>query len=243
MAGGGREIELKLAVEDGDALAAVADAIGGDADAPVLQENHFFDTEDLALDKARWAVRLRYEAGVAFITFKGPSKGSGAMTDRAEEEWIISEGEADDMARGELDPVYWLTERQDLIKEQRAVADALVKLAAKKPLSPVGKFENERTRIYSNLKVGGKEEPIVLELDRTAFPDGTLAAEVELEIDAGSNAKAFEAALKAVCKGANVETKTASSKAARFFSWVREDMKRKKAEAAQAAKAAQEGEA
>src|SRR5690606_25957756 len=108
----GREIELKLAVKDGDALAAVERLLGGTPEAPVLQENTFFDTRALALDAARYTVRVRREGPVALLTFKGPAlEKSGPLSSRVEEEWVITTDEAARMLDGELDPLFWLEER------------------------------------------------------------------------------------------------------------------------------------
>lgn len=221
-----REVELKLAVTDGDALAAVASLAGGSADAPEQQENTFFDTKALSLDKGRYTVRVRLAAGVSFLTFKGPgvapsASQSGALTSRVEEEWIISSGEAELMLAAQLDPLFWLQERQDLSAAQRAVADRLAELAAGEPLVPVASFHNERTRVYTSLDVAGAARPVTLELDRTTFPDGTLAAEVELELDDDAEAGAFESALRQLLERASAGPAPAASKAARVFAWVR----------------------
>lgn len=216
------EIELKLAVKDGDALSEVERLAGGQSDPPVLQDNTFFDTPSLALDGARYTVRVRLEGAVAFLTFKGPAlEERGALTSRVEEEWVIATGEAQLMLAGQLDPLYWLEERQDLSPAQRAIAEHLRALSGGEPLVPVASFQNERTRVYTDLDVGGARQPITLELDRTHFPDGTLAAEVELELDAGADARAFEGALRELLEQAAAEPAPAKSKAARVFAWKR----------------------
>lgn len=218
------EIELKLAVDDDAALAAISSAAGGRRDAPVLQENTFFDTASLSLDEARFTVRVRREDGIDRVTFKGPSepRGSGgALSSRVEEEWIVSSGEAELMLAGELDPLYWLHERQDLQPAQRAFAERLKTLAGEAALVPVATFHNERQRVHAELDVGGGSRPVTLELDRTSFPDGSAAAEIELELEPGADAKAFELALRLLCERAAVKPTTTTSKAARVFAWVR----------------------
>ena len=210
----GQEIELKLFVDDGAALDAVAKASGGRVQPPVRQTNHFFDTESRALRGKKMALRLRDEDGHFFVTVKGGSsdqKIAGAsLSVRPEEEIEIEPLRAAEMLSGTRSPL-------DAFGAQ---PPGLITLAAERigtaPLQYLGAFENERTRVDVHLG----EADVVLELDRTKFPGDVVHYEVELEVPAGVDAAAMGAALEALLVKAGVRGRPASGKASRFFSIV-----------------------
>ena len=66
------EFEFKFRVEGEAALERLIAAVApGSSPEPVLQVNHFFDTEEHALRRRHLALRLREEANRWFLTAKG----------------------------------------------------------------------------------------------------------------------------------------------------------------------------
>jgi inorganic triphosphatase YgiF len=217
---GGREVELKLAVDDAAALEAVAAAAGGARQAPAHQTNTFFDTPSLSLDAARCICRLREEGGRYTLTLKGPATAAssdGVVTSKVEEEWDLDEAGARLLLAGREDPLLVLKDRS----EQNPLLEQVRARAADERLAPLGAFSNERTRIVATLVVAGAPRPAVLELDRTTFPGGVVEHEVELEIDDAAAADSWRLALDELFARAGVCGRPAASKAKRFFSLVR----------------------
>lgn len=217
MGAGGREIELKLRVPDRDALLAVAEVAGGLRSLPVLQHNHFFDSEDRALRRHGFGLRLREEGGRFVLTAKGPSEksASGVLSRRQEEEVEVPPAAARALLAGGQHPVALLSERLTS-KEGAALCLSLEHLLAG-PVSYVGSFKNERTRIATLLPSDGGPLEATLELDETRFPHGHIHHEVELELDEDADAAVAERALRSLLHLAGVEGFPSRGKAARFF--------------------------
>ena len=218
----GREIELKYALPDERALAALSrQLLGADEPppAPVRQVNHFFDTPGLALRRAQLALRLREEGGRFLVTAKGPAEGDtqdGALTARAEEEVEIDGSEARAILAGE-------TSALALLVERRAGASAFLKsielALADEALQHVGSFENARTRIGRTFEARDRAGTVELlfELDRTSFPGERVDCEVEIEVRTRADAERARWVVEGLLEKAGVSWSAATSKAQRFF--------------------------
>lgn len=227
----GREVELKLRVDDLAALMRVAIAAfqqsGGLPHPTITQTNAFFDTPDRALGARGLVVRLREErtrtSARWFVTAKGPGQRSGTLTDVLEEEVQIDEARAKAIRAGS-DPVAALdggpASRQNIVGFIRHTLQG-------RPIVLVGQFLNERTPVDVTLPLEGSAVfHAVLELDRTRFPPTASGAEqvhheVEMEIPEGVDADAAARALDDLFRRAGVVGRRAPGKARRFFAAVR----------------------
>lgn len=207
------EREFKLELQDEHAVERLRAAFGG-APARVLEQtNHFFDTPTRALRAARLALRLRAEDGRWILTLKGPrSEGTGALAGRAEEEFELDAGRARSVLEGRTCALVAFEQGPlgacALVQAARALAGA-------ETLVHLGAFTNRRTRL-GPLPLGALPPRVVLELDRTTFPDG-VAHELEAELPAGIVAEALEAELRALFARLALPWRPAGNKAARFF--------------------------
>jgi len=212
MGSGRQEVELKFRLGGADPFGTLLGRLGiPSAPRAALQRNHFFDTEDLALFRARITLRVREEEGVHRITAKGAagSDVAGPLSVRAEEEVEVAPELGVALARGEGSPLAAL--RAGLEGDARLEA-----LVGPRPLVRVGGFENERARL-GPLVVPGTDGPeVVLELDTTRFP-GRLERELEVELPGTEEADALHRALSSLLAGAGVDWDAAPSKAQRFF--------------------------
>ena len=103
---GGREVELKRLLVGPGAAERLAIALGGARSTARRQVNHVLDTEDLALRRARYALRLREETGGASLTAKGPGRRVGESTESRPEAEIALDGRsAAGILAGRMDPV------------------------------------------------------------------------------------------------------------------------------------------
>jgi hypothetical protein len=223
----GREIELKLRVDDLAALMKIAIATGSQPQPTITQTNAFFDTRDRALGVRGLVVRLREErtrtSRIWLVTAKGSGHRSGTLTDVLEEEVEIDEARAKAIRAG-ADPVAALDggppSRQSIVSLIRSTLQG-------RRIILVGQFQNERTRVDVDLPLeGGSSFRAVLELDRTRFPPTPSGAEqvhheVEMEIPAGIDPEAASRALEDLFARAGVVGRAAPGKARRFFAAVR----------------------
>ena len=226
----GREVELKLRVEDLAALMKIAIAaaqMSGAVPHPTItQTNAFFDTPDRALGARGLVVRVREErtrtSAKWFVTAKGPGQRSGTLTDVLEEEVEIDEAKAKAIRAG-ADPVLALdggpASRQSIVSFIRNTLQG-------RPIVLVGQFQNERTPIDVTMPLeGGASFHAVLELDRTRFPPSAAGEqvhhEVEMEIPPGVAPEAAARSLEALFRRAGVVGRSAPGKARRFFAAVR----------------------
>src|SRR6185295_12314113 len=67
------EREFKLRIPSAAAERELLARLGGTRAAPARQVNHFFDTAERTLRRARIALRLREEQGVFTLALKGPA--------------------------------------------------------------------------------------------------------------------------------------------------------------------------
>jgi uncharacterized protein YjbK len=215
----GREVELKLRVDDLAALMTIAAAAGGRPAPTVLQENSYFDTVDRALGVAGLVLRLRMErskdSARFLLTGKGPGSRSGSLTSVREEELEVPRAVADAIRAGTTDPVAEL--ERDGPPSRRALAAALREARGAGTLVCLGTFLNERTCVPATLEDGELRFAAVLELDRTSFPGGLVHHEVEMEVPPGVDPARAQRAFDALFARAGVHGRVSTGKARRFF--------------------------
>lgn len=214
MNGAQREIEVKrllVGERAGDRLLA---ALRAPVEPAKHQVNHFFDTADAALRRARCTLRLRFEDGAPILTAKGPSLRVSADTAaKLEAEARIEPALAEAILLG----------RADLVTELRArVTDGafadlwsdIERSRGGAPLRRLGSFENQRRTAIVPLPQG---LTLRVEVDRTRFPDGGVDEEVEIELPSPEIAGEVERWLEAAARAAGVVTAPSSPKIARFL--------------------------
>jgi len=163
----GEERELKLALTE--AQARRLETRLGPPDRVTRQRNHYFDTPDGALRRARCGLRLRGEDDRRYLlTLKGPSRTVAGLVERFEAERELTRAEADALLAGGV----------DLTQTRLALPPELAAHGGGMRCAQLGALENERRswRLPASA--------LVLEIDRTHHADGTLDCELELEFDA-----------------------------------------------------------
>ncbi len=213
-----REREFKVGLADAAASERLRRAAGGRADPPVLQVNHFFDSEAGDLRAASIGLRLRDEGGAWTRTLKGPSSRDPetGLTDRAELEAPLPAERAEALVAGRLAPAERIAallagcEAEPLARQVRT-------LCQDRPIARIGAFRNRRTRVSTSLRVGGADHPVRLEFDQTEFAPGVEAFEVELELQPGDPEAALGTALRALFDAAGIEPLPGESKLVRFL--------------------------
>jgi len=211
--GGHVEREFKLELPDEQALARVRHALAAAPARAVRQINHFLDTPAGHLRRARLALRLREEDGRWWLTLKGPRVAApGALAARAEEERELEPAQAAALLAGERDALACFAQGAHAPVPVLVAARAAVGAAA---LGPIGSFVNERERL-GPLALGALPARLVLELDRTTFPDGE-AHELEVELPPGVEPAELERELRALFARLGLPWRPAGNKAARFF--------------------------
>lgn len=222
----GREVELKLRVDDLAALIKVAMASGGKVHPTITQTNGFFDTPDRILGARGLVIRLREErtktSAKWFVTAKGPGQRSGNLTDVLEEEVEIDEARAKLIRAGTLDPIQCL---EGGPPSRQNIVSFLKNTLAGRHAVLIGQFINERTCVDVEMGPEGHRFRATLELDRTRFPprDGVeqVHHEVEMEIPKGVDTALASKALDELFARAGVVGRGAPGKARRFFAALR----------------------
>ncbi len=215
---GPREVEFKVRVrseDDFDALARLATGSAGGSERTVIQENHFFDTADGALREAGYALRLRIEEKRRLLTAKGPSsRAEDGLTERPEEEVLVEPAEAERILSGAVSPLAVLVARTG---SHSRLLELVGSWAGRRPLVHVGSFKNVRRYVGPvELGDGMSRTEVMLEMDRTEFPDGSVDHEIEVEVDSKA-AEPCRAGLSDLLDRAGIPWETAPSKAERFF--------------------------
>lgn len=161
-----REVELKLDLSE-EVFNAILEG-SASAAKPRRQENTYFDTAEGELSLRRFAVRVRIEPELAYITVKGPEKRSfEGVFDRLELEEKIEMNRARKMLDGfELNTL------------PESLSRPLIEEVGEATLLPRISFINERRRF--------RHAGLALELDRTEYADGSVGLELEAETDEGN---------------------------------------------------------
>lgn len=189
-------------------------AVLGPVTATKRQVNHIFDTPSGRLRAERYAVRLRLEDGVPIVTVKGPSQRVGAHTSaRTEAEAVVDSEQARGILSGDLDPVAALQSRV-ASPAYAALYAGLERARRGEPLRVVGSFENVRRTI--DVELPG-ELRLIVELDRTSLPGGSVDEEIEIELTDVARVAEVEAWLEARAAAAGVELRASSPKVSRFY--------------------------
>ena len=160
-------------------LPALARTAGATAQHTATQINHFFDTSDLRLDNAKHTIRLRDEAGTFTLSTKGPERQGpdATLTQKSEDEIIVSYEEAKALL-AMPQPLLTLLDRRAQ-PTAAPLLTAIRALIADQPLTYIGGFQNERTRLPIRLTVSGQVVDVMFEMDRTSFAGGHIDYEVE----------------------------------------------------------------
>jgi uncharacterized protein YjbK len=210
------ETEFKFLVEDERAFDALAAHVGLELGAPLTQNNHFFDTAEGLLRRARYALRLRLEPGRARLTAKGPAQQGAGETDlavRPEEEIELDAEVANAILRGGLSPLEAFEERGG---DSRLLL-SIRGLVGERALLPIGSFLNHRRLLGPvPLACGSGEIPAIFELDRTEFSGGRVDCEIEVEVEHDASPACREA-LHALLADAGVAWRPSRSKVERMF--------------------------
>jgi len=216
-----RERELKLGIRDGAIFEALLAAVGGECAAPVVQENHFFDSPERALAAQGLGLRLRREGGRWRLTLKGPGRDSAdpLLADRAELECEIATELADEVLRMP-DPLPRLLGALTASAPEAAASPLLgaARAAARGVrVAHLGGFRNVRTRVRTALAGDARLPPVTLEFDRTEFAPDDVHYEVELELTPALPEAPLREALLAHFRRLGAEPLPVSSKLARFL--------------------------
>ena len=211
---GPREVELKYFLPDEAAADALCAALDGDADDPVDQVNHLFDTPEGSLRANGLSLRLREEEGVWEVTLKGPSRRRGGARDREEREAEVSPNRAHAMLAGSASPLSALVaeDRADLVDDHADLIARAREIAQGRERS-LGSFRNRRLRVRAPLPGYG---PVTFEIDRTELPGGRVDREVEVELDIAGEVATAEKALRELLESLGIDPRPASGKSGRF---------------------------
>ncbi len=217
-----REREFKLGIPDEVSFDRLLAAAGGQREEPVEQVNHFFDTAKEGLRARSIGLRVRREAGRFILTLKGPASaetGTALLAERCELESEFPAAEAEATLAGEKSALDLLSYLEALPRNDPATEALLAgvrEAAADSPLSWIGAFSNQRTRVRTNLELDSGRLPVTLEFDCTYFAEDDVRREVELEIGEGVSIEAIEAALCAFFEREGVSPAPTTSKLAYF---------------------------
>jgi hypothetical protein len=207
------EIELKRLLAGEGATDKLVAALGPVA-ARKQQTNYVLDTDDFALHRQKYVVRLRFEDGSPILTAKGPSRSAGDFTyARTEAEAEIERSIADCILSGDRDPVDLLRARESS-PDLEDLWEGLERARRGRPLGVVGHFVNRRTTVPVVLPGG---LALQVEIDHTRFPDGRVDDEVEIEVPREDVVPTVEAWLNERAVAAGVTLRPSTPKIARFY--------------------------
>jgi uncharacterized protein YjbK len=188
-----QELKLALSAQDAERLLELL----GPPIRTTVQHNYYLDTPEGHLRKEHYGLRLRVEcapqqpggpishpppargrpprrlppgAQLFLLTLKGPSTMAGELVSRTEEEVELERAAAERILRDGLDPG---------ATDLAALAAIAARLGLRR-VACLGSVTNER-RIL-RLRPAGRKQPLHLEVDCTAFPDGSVDYEMEFEL-------------------------------------------------------------
>jgi uncharacterized protein YjbK len=175
------ENEIKLDLQSEDNYRKLIDCFA-EVESEDRLDNYFFDTDDRALSKSGWALRIRRERGGARITAKGAAQtNSGGLTARPEIETPLPD---DDLAA-------LIETGLEISRLPAEIGGHLGEIIARKSLEVIATFTTWRTS--ARHRTGDLE--LKFEIDRTVFPGGTTDYELEVELP---DAAQFDRAMKSI---------------------------------------------
>jgi uncharacterized protein YjbK len=136
-------------------------------DEEVQHVNGFFDTEDRRLAKGGWALRVRAESHRGLVTIKSIPTQAGMAVVRREIEAEIAHGLAVDV----------LALRSDVLAIDVPPIEFLKREFP--GLEPAKLIQFDNVRQFKRYRIG--EHEYLLEIDKTAFCDGSVDYELEVE--------------------------------------------------------------
>lgn len=135
----------------------------------IKQENFFYDSPDLGLSRIGWALRIRREEKNLTATLKGKSiKNIEGLTIRPEIEERFATNQVMDLSAETIDLNNLPENIQSMIKRLLPIGE----------LKQVLHFDNFRTTV----ELKDADRIIILEIDRTIFPDNSVDYELEIEL-------------------------------------------------------------
>jgi hypothetical protein len=172
-----RETELKLLLPDAASIDRLLAELGPELPA-LFQRNVYYDGPDGEWSAAGLAVRLRDEEGEHQLTVKSMGERQGDFVARAEYERTIEPELAWRYAPGGAMLVAAVAELMG--EHGSALPDPLFAV----PLVVAGSMENLRRRAHLTDFATAANAPhrLVVELDTTTYPDGSVVCEAELEV-------------------------------------------------------------
>jgi len=174
----GREKELKFLIASREDFRRLRDdPAWGTRSEPERQVNHYFDSSDRRLVRARVLLRLREEGIRVVLTLKCGTEVRPGFFDSLEIEEEVDPGV---LARA-------LEEPESLVDLPLAAIAELQRRFGRPPLVVAGTLVNERVR----RETGVGPSNLVLEVDRLLFPDGSEAYELEIETSDPPRAEAW----------------------------------------------------
>ncbi|MEM7233376.1 MAG: CYTH domain-containing protein [Planctomycetota bacterium] len=186
-----RERELKYALESYEDYRKLTEAMAPETGR--IQHNHYFDTKELTLAKARAILRLRVDSGRVILTLKvgQESQEVEGYFDSLELEEEVTV-EALDLARDDGATL--------LALDAEPIRELTKRFGASLSLIPIAEMRNERRVVQDEYQ---------LEIDRVNYSDGGESYEVEIETPDAMGAKDFiETKFQELSISAKPESKT-----------------------------------
>ena len=182
-----KESEIKLLITTEEAKR-IRERLGAPAQT-LRQVNHYFETPQDHLAKAKVSLRVREESDIGgggtdiLLTVKSGGLRAGALMVRPESESQLDPSAWDDLREGRLHFAQLDLAPIKKLRESIGGLDAL-------PLEMLGRVENMR-EVY---ELNSGEMALEVLIDRTTYPDGATDIELESEIPqarAGQGARAL----------------------------------------------------
>ena len=187
------EIEIKLDLESEDNYKKLIQHLGECKDEHV-QKNIFLDTSDNDINNTGWTLRVRRQNNTVTVTVKGMAEITpDGLTIRPEIEELTNAELLDTVSRGAL-----------LIANlPEIILNAIGEITKAKPLGVIVSFGNLRKRY----NLDDNRPHLILEVDRTEFPDGAIGYELEVELADRSLAKPAMERLSRLLESLNIPLK------------------------------------
>ncbi len=173
------------------------------------QKNIFFDTRALDLRKHRVSLRLRREDETYYLCVKksGSDNTLDTLSVREEFETQISAHSADLIRTQQISPLETLAQlgdsNLDIILENFLTTDLYI----------IGSFVNTRTRI----PIIFDTHKILIELDKTTYPDKSVIFEMEIELNSEQDARAVQPIIEDMLRSLGLVANSSVPKSDRLY--------------------------